>query len=168
MNNKGFTLIELLASIILLAIIMSITTVFVINIIQDSKEKSYDLLVSNIKIGAQEYFEECENKNIIDSSLPDSACNNLIKNSGCSETQVDKCATMNLGTLLRYGFLISSATDNNGNKIVENPITNNNMNTCNLEIMKFVDDTNYSTWYKIISKSTYSYCPKTEEYVNAN
>ena len=42
MNKKGFTLIELLAVIVILAIIMVIAVPQILNVINDSKKKSWD------------------------------------------------------------------------------------------------------------------------------
>lgn len=165
MNNKGFTLIELLSSIILLAIIMSVTTFSVISFIDDSKDKSYNLLVKSIKIGAQDYFEECENTNIIESGLS-SSCN--ISNSclGISLPNNTTCSSANIKikTLVEYGFLKTSATDSSGNKIAENPKTNNNMNNCEVIIYKYVNNIDYSSWYEFKSNSTSNDCPSNDDY----
>ena len=119
MNNKGFTLIELVVTIVILAIIMSVSTLSVVGTIQKTKEKSYKILIENIKTGAQSYYEECENKNILDTNIN---CN------GMSVT--NKTLKTTIGDLLNYGFVTSTATreDTNGNeiKIVENPKYNYN------------------------------------------
>ena len=154
MNNKGFTLIELLATIMLLAIVMSVGAYSVVNYISTSKEKSYDVLVENIKIGAQNYFEECENINIMGSSLPEDACKNLI---------VNNKATISLGKLIKYGYIKSSATKEDI-KIIENPKSNNSMNNCTITITKNVDS-NYNTWYTFATTDTSEDCPKTNEYI---
>ena len=60
MNNKGFTLIELLAVIVLIAIIGVITIPNVTKIATGGKQASYDLLVKNIKVAAENYYTECE------------------------------------------------------------------------------------------------------------
>ena len=157
MNNKGFTLIELLGVIVILAVIMSVTAYSVINVLKNSKEKSYDILVDNIKISVQQYFEECENSNILGGSSI-STCD-TIRTYG-DNCEADKCATVSLETLLKYGFLSSSATDSSGNKIIENPKTNDNINDCLVEIRKFVDESDeYVTRYEFDTSSTNSSCP---------
>ena len=60
MNKKGFTLVELLATIILLAIVLSLSSIAIIGIINSSKEKNYEQLISNIKDGAEVYYQECK------------------------------------------------------------------------------------------------------------
>lgn len=183
MNNKGFTLIELMAAIILLAVVMSITTVSVVSVLQNSKQKSYELLLSDIKIGAQGYFEECENTGIMKETLPDDACKDLttnknlitnacdndvtmVENVSCSDTKISEFK-MNLSSLVKYGFLKTSSveTDSEGIKKIENPVTNNGMNDCQIKVLKFVNMNNYSTWYKIISlnDSGIEDCPTTGE-----
>ncbi len=56
-NKKGFTLIELLAVIIILAIILSITTVFVVKIINDAKKEAF-------KNSAYGLIKSAENKHL--------------------------------------------------------------------------------------------------------
>jgi len=172
-NNKGFTLIELLATIILLALIMTVTTTSVIGIMNKSKEESYKILIDNIKIGAQEYFEECENNNIIESAIPSATCDNLIRESEYCQretAQPEKCATISLESLLQYGFLTGNTIkDETGNeiKIVENPITNENMNSCKIEVLKYYDSNNSIWWYEFEANSYNGlFCPKTEELAN--
>jgi len=155
MNNKGFTLIELLATIMLLAIITSVGTYAVINYITSSNEKSYNILVKNIKIGAQNYYEECENINIMGSKLPEEACKNLI---------VNNKATILFSDLLKYGYIKSSSTKDDV-KIIENPKTNNSMNACTITINKNIDS-NFNSWYTFETTDTTEDCPKTDEYNN--
>lgn len=160
MNNKGFTLIELLAVIILLSLVTVVSTVVVVDNLKNSKEKSRDLLIENIKIGVQEYFEECENSNILESELPENVCINLIKSG--TDTDVfnglipEKYALTDVQSLLNYGFIKSNATDSDNNKIVEDPVTNKSMNGCIFKIMKFNDSV--SSWYEIVGESEVIEC----------
>ena len=55
MNNKGFTLVELIATILILALVMSIASYSIINVIRNAKQKNYDLLIDHIKEGAELY-----------------------------------------------------------------------------------------------------------------
>ena len=58
--NKGFTLIELLAVLIILAIIAVIAVPIVLNVIKETKEKSYDISVENVMRAAKIYDLESE------------------------------------------------------------------------------------------------------------
>ena len=146
-----------MAAIILLAIIMSITAVSVVGLINSSKENSYNILINNIKIGAQAYFEECENVNIIGSTPIN--CDNF------PYTSSTKTFQFSLNDLLTYGFLKSSATDSSaGNKIVENPKNNIDIGSCIIKITKTIDS-NYATSYTIDAVSGTN-CPTSEEYAN--
>lgn len=162
MNKKGFTLIELLVTIILIAVLTTITTVSIINILKTSKEKSYEVLVKNIKIATQNLYEECENSDIIESELSNSICKNLITDRNCP-SQSNNCANITIKNLVAYGFLKTSATDNSGNKLIENPLTNENMNSCEIEILKYIDATDNSITYKFESNSTDTFCPSNED-----
>ena len=58
--NNGFTLIELLAVLIVLAIVAVIAVPIVLNIIKETKEKSYDISVENVMRVAKIYDLESE------------------------------------------------------------------------------------------------------------
>ena len=60
---NGFTLVELLATIVVLAIICGIVIYVTINVINDTKDKSYKVIINNIENVAMEYA--IENKNNI-------------------------------------------------------------------------------------------------------
>ena len=66
MNNKkglkGFTLIELLATIVVLALVMGISIFVAINILGNSKEKSYQVTINNIKDKGNDYLIENSDK----------------------------------------------------------------------------------------------------------
>jgi len=141
MNNKGFTLIELIASILLLGVIMSVTAGTVVNLMESSKQKSYDLLIENIKIGAQGYFEECENQDPNDKTI--NSCPPIENN----EDYTLEYFTVSLEELLNYGFLKSSSKRENV-KIVENPKTNENINPCQIKITKEINKSNYTVSYE--------------------
>lgn len=149
MNNKGFTLIELLAVIILLSVVMSITAVSAVNMINTSKNKSYELLVKNIKIGAQEYFEECENKGVIDSDIDCNPDKSLIEAENINDA-LSGSMTFTLEYLLKYGFLTSSNSENDK---IENPKSNKDINYCSITITKSVDDDDFYVTYAIGSNN---------------
>lgn len=163
LNNKGFTLIEIMAAIILLAIVMSVTTVSVISFINASKEKSYDLLVSEIKTGLENFYLECENQSIMGNS------GSSIK---CHKTEPTDTFDINDGItiedLVTYGFLKSSEkeTDESSgsvSKVIKNPKTNEVINDCKYIISLSGRDDNYK--YSIIADSNNdsNKCPSKDE-----
>lgn len=152
MNNKGFTLIELMATIMLLSVIMTIGTVSVVSAIKTSKEKSYDVLVSNIKTAAKSFYEECENSNIIETEIPGDKC---------KINTTDNSLIISYETLLDYGFLKSSSKDEAGKKI-ENPKDNSSLNDCMILVTKEVDaNDGVSYTYKNAGDTS---CPTDEDY----
>ena len=59
MNNKGFTLVELIATILVLALLMSIGAFTIISTMNSVKQKNIDSLVTQIKSAAENYVMEC-------------------------------------------------------------------------------------------------------------
>lgn len=57
-TNKGFTLIELLATLAILSIVISLTIYVALNVIGKSKNKSYEVTISNIESSAVDYLLE--------------------------------------------------------------------------------------------------------------
>lgn len=161
MNKKGFTLIELLAVIILVALIGVLVMPTVINTTNQTKQKSYDILIKNIVTSAQTYYEECEYGNLSELDYEnDKAC---IINDNSIETT--------LGTLANLGFLPTKETYENSNKRkVSNPINNQDISECNITITKTkneVTDENGIKNNKVtytITAGTQNNCPTTEEY----
>ena len=108
MNNKGFTLIELIATIMILALVMSIASYSIINIINRSKEENYNYLLENIRNGAEVYYQECKYAN----------------NSGVTCTVNNGSYKITLGELLTSGYIKGNGKDNNNNYIIVNPKNN--------------------------------------------
>ena len=161
MNKKGFTLIELLAVIILVALIGVLVMPTVINTTNQTKQKSYDILIKNIVTSAQTYYEECEYGNLSELDYEnDKAC---IINDNSIETT--------LGTLANLGFLPTKETYENSNKRkVSNPINNQDISECNITITKTKNEVTDSNGIKnnkvtyTITAGTQNNCPTTEEY----
>ena len=59
-GNKGFTLVELIATVVLLALVMGIGAYSITNVINNSREKDYQLLIKNIKDSVELYYQECK------------------------------------------------------------------------------------------------------------
>lgn len=126
MNRKGFTLIELLATIILLALVVGISSYAITTLIQNSKNKNYDLLISNIKDASELYYQECRYGDV----------------SGIDCTKkADGSYQVSLGALVNYGYLKGNDTVKSENTIVNgkytivNPKDNQNISACVIKIL---------------------------------
>lgn len=60
LNNRGFTLVEVLAVIVILGIIAGIAAPNVLSTINNSKEKSYDIMIKNIITASKSLYQEVE------------------------------------------------------------------------------------------------------------
>mgnify|MGYP001047399949 FL=1 len=160
MNKKGFTLIELLAVIILVALIGVLVMPTVINTTNQTKQKSYDILIKNIVTSAQTYYEECEYGDLSNNTKYGSYACNINNNT----------ITITLGTLANTGFLSVKDVDSNNKKKVLNPKNNYDISECNITITKTkneVTDENGIKNNKVtytITAGTQNNCPTTEEY----
>ncbi len=56
MNNKGFTLIELIVTILILAVIMTVTISASINLYNASKEKSENSFIKELTVAIEDYI----------------------------------------------------------------------------------------------------------------
>lgn len=135
MNNKGFTLVEVLAAVAIIAILGLVATPSVLSMINTSKNSSYDIMVDNIRIAAEEMYEEIE---YFDSKIYDYSIlgkeNTLVL---LNDNKID----VNLQALVGNGFLTGKNNDKNevGNqnkKIIINPKTNDDIGNCRIEITK--------------------------------
>ncbi|MDY3934640.1 MAG: type II secretion system protein [Bacilli bacterium] len=112
LNKKGFTLVELIATIVVLALVVSISAYAITNIINSAKEKNYELLIKNIKDASETYYQECKYSN----------------NSGitCDDT-------VKLQDLVNYGYLKGNGTKDNKMEII-NPKDNKNIGACSIAV----------------------------------
>ncbi len=115
MNNKGFTLVELLATIVVLALVVSIGAYSITNIIKKTKDENYKLLIEHIRSAAELYYQECKFSN----------------NSGitCSSD-----GTVTLGDLVLYGYLKGNSTDTNDRSSLINPNDEVNISSCKIKV----------------------------------
>ena len=112
LNKKGFTLVELIATIVVLALVVSISAYAITNIINSAKEKNYELLIKNIKDASETYYQECKYSN----------------NSGitCDDT-------VKLQDLVNYGYLKGNGTKDDKMEIV-NPKNNKDIGECSIAV----------------------------------
>lgn len=61
MKNKGFTLIELICTILLLSIIVTLSTVAIVNVINNARERENESSMKLIETAAKDYFAKYEN-----------------------------------------------------------------------------------------------------------
>ena len=157
MNRKGFTLIELLAIIVVIAVVAVLIAPNIIESFNASKNKSYDLLIENIKVAGENYYQECEYGDLSDTSKYGTLA--------CSISTSNNSTIVTLGKLASLGILKTNNKDNNGNYIVTNPKTSNNINNCEIKIIKNVNSSTYKTTYTIsLNKANgVTGCPTTTE-----
>lgn len=117
-NNKGFTLIELIATLVLLVLVMGIGVFSITKIIENSKNKDYELLIKNIKDASEVYYHECKYGSV------DS---NIIN--GC-----DDLDNVELGTLVKYGYLTGNSKINDGKYTLVNPNDGKSIIDCIIKI----------------------------------
>lgn len=142
MNRKGFTLIELLAVIILIGLVATLIMPTAINSLKESKQKSYEIFIENVKTAAANYYMECENGGT---------------NIECNIS--GNTLTTTFYSLARNGFLKgTSVKDDKSLLNVLDPRNNNNLNDCQITITK---NNTYVTINNITSKKvTYTVSPK--------
>lgn len=141
MNRKGFTLVELLATLIILAIVMSLGTYSIINIINNSKNKNYDVLISNIKDSAETYYQECK----------------FAQNSIITCTKDGDGYTITLGDLVTYGYLKGNSKDDEKKFTIVNPKDNNSIAACTINVT-------YNNGIAITANNPTGSCPTQADY----
>ena len=120
-NNLGFTLVELIATIVILALVMGISTYSISAIINNAKEKNYQLLINNIKDAAETYYQECKfneyTNDIVNFCIFD-----------------DKDLITTLGELVMYGYLKSNDPDSSSSQRIFNPKDDEDITNCQIKI----------------------------------
>ena len=144
MDRKGFSLIELLATLVILGTVMGIATYSIISILNNSKEKNYNLLLDNIRGGAEVYYQECKYSKETILSMFDN-----------DETQANNFCSfrVTLGKLVEYGYITGNDKDANGVSKLVNTKTNEDISQCEIEV-KYENDN-----VVISSKSSNTNCP---------
>lgn len=129
----------------------------IVDSLNKSKETSYKVLINNIKVAAETYYEECEYGDLSDQGkYGDYACK--------IETDPNS-KEITLSDLANTGFLSVKDVDENNKKQVLDPRNNNNISDCQITITKNVD-ASFKVTYTITPKGGTN-CPTTEEYEGA-
>ena len=127
MNNRGFTLVELLATLVILAIVLTIGSFSIIKIIEHSKEKNFNLLLGEIRSAAEMYYQECKYGESLDDD--ENVCSH---DNGIYITK--------LSTLVSYGFLKGNDTIKDDRSVnyqkytIINPNDEVNISECEISI----------------------------------
>ena len=171
LDNKGFTLVEVIAVVAIITILSVVVVPSVLNSINNGKQKSYEVLVGNIKIAGKELYEEIYSNVLTgDSSMLykysyNNADKKIIKSSDVITIDNNKI-TVNLQSLVSNGFL-SGTGDGNKNKTIVNPKDDNsNIGDCEIIIEKVINSSTSKVSYNITSKSNDSKCPSSDDYKN--
>lgn len=126
LNRQGFTLVELIATLVVLALVMSIGGYSIIKIIQKSNDKNYDLLIENIKDAAELYYQECRygNSDIIECTVNVN-----------DDDKIYSLSDVTLGNLVTYGFLKGNGTTGEDKlTTLVNPNNNVDISGCEIKI----------------------------------
>lgn len=140
-NNKGFTLVELLGTIIILAIVLSITGYAITGVITSARQKNYELLITDIKSAVELYYQEC-------TYMSTTTLNEHV----CNDGQV---RNITLGELVIYGYLTGNDSTESDNAMrVIDPNTKEDISDCQIKI------TYESDVIKITPVNKSSKCPE--------
>jgi prepilin-type N-terminal cleavage/methylation domain-containing protein len=164
LNNKGFTLVELLAAVAIIVVLSAIVTPSILNSINTGKDKSYEIMVSNIVTASRELYEEVYTDKEM---LGESSLYKYNDDGTKSNSKIDtdgNSITVNLQTLVSNGFL--SGTTEGSHKIILEPKTKGNIGSCVITITREVNSNNKVT-YSIESKTNKTDdvpCPESNDY----
>lgn len=137
MNRKGFTLVELLAVIVVLAILIGIATPNVIGLLRKQKDKTTDIVLTNLNDAAVSYAKEQISLN----KLHLSSCDFEIKDENTAKANLNqgkKCVkAYNIGVLKNNGTFEDKQNSCDSNKEI---YVYNYSNVNYTEIKTFIPD----------------------------
>ncbi len=182
LDNKGFTLVEVIAVVAIITILSVVVVPSVLNSINNGKQKSYEVLVGDIKIAAKELYEEVYSNELlgdtsklyqysydVDNKMI-SKSNNVIEITDNCTDEGYSCIETNLQTLVSNGFL-SGSTDGNKQKVILNVREDNaNMGNCSIRIVRDVNSSSNKVSYKVSkineikNSKEKNICPTQDEY----
>ncbi|MBQ6494606.1 MAG: type II secretion system protein [Bacilli bacterium] len=144
LNNKGFTLIEILAVIVIISILGGIAVMGVLSSINNSKDKAYEIMISNIVTASRQLYDEVDNSGIIGGKLYKFSVTCDESSFDCSTSEeitiVDGKISVNLQTLVSNGFLDGinnkNNSTNNNKKILLDPKDKKDLGGCEIIISK--------------------------------
>jgi len=150
-----------IAIVALITILSLIAVPNVLKSIDTGKDKSYDIMVNNIKTGAITMYEEVnsgfstlykydEDGNKTNEKISISSSNSI---------------TVNLQTLVSNGFISGTnykSETNNSYKIIKEPINGNDIGKCTIKISRTVND-NKKVNYTFEGDNEDN-CPSTDDY----
>jgi len=123
-DRRGFTLVELIATLVVLALVMSIGSYSIVNLINKSKDENYKILIENINSAANLYYQECRyGDNIV-------TCNGSYDSDG----KIYTLSGVTLGTLVTNGFLKGNGEGDSKLTTLVNPNDNQEISGCEIKI----------------------------------
>ena len=123
-DRRGFTLVELIATLVVLALVMSIGSYTIVNLINKSKDENYKILIENINSAANLYYQECRyGDNIV-------TCNGSYD----SENDIYTLSDVSLGMLVTNGFLKGNGEGDSKLTTLVNPNDNQEISGCEIKI----------------------------------
>ena len=123
MNNRGFTLVELLATLVILGLVVSIGSVTIITIMNNVKQKNYQLLKANITSAAETFYEECEYADDSNPSLYQF----------CTDSLVNNTYIVTLGNLMAMGYIKGNSKEGSAYGLI-NPVNNGDIGPCLINV----------------------------------
>lgn len=131
MNNKGFTLIELLATIVVLALVSSVTIISVTTYYQKSKEKAEEAFRKQLEGYVDDYIAMYGSKLEFDSGESNEKC--YLNEGDCKDITLKKAISSNTNMNIKF------VSDTFANQDIVNPNTGINCEESNTTLTIYRD-----------------------------